>query len=200
MRNFFLRSLLWLQFTGSLLALVLILLNEANPVAPQAYGSTPDVLGAQITLASSSDHTNAMSVSIDPADARSELVRLFMLKYQQSSPMLPYTDQIVANADANGIDYRLVPAIAMCESNLGVRIPSKDSYNAWGIAVYTGEKSGRKFQNWSDAISWVSQYISSSYYSRGITDLKQIGAIWAPPSVNTGHSWANCVKQYQEAI
>ena len=44
------------------------------------------------------------------------------------------------------IDYRLVPAIAMCESNAGKRMPTKDSFNAWGISVETGETSGAKFQ------------------------------------------------------
>jgi hypothetical protein len=199
MRSFFLRTVLWLQLTGSLLALILLVLREANPVSPQPYGGNPDILGAQITLEAAHAPTYAMSVMIDPADARSELIRLFMLKYQQASPMVPYADQIVSNADTYGIDYRLVPAIAMCESNLGVRIPSSDSYNAWGIAVYTGEQSGRKFKGWSDAIAWTTAYIAT-YYNRGMTDLKTIGAIWAPPSVATGHSWANCVEQYRNAI
>jgi len=93
-----------------------------------------------------------------------------------------------------------VPAIAMCESNAGKRIPSKDSYNAWGISVETGETSGAKFPNWLYAIDWVSRYLRDKYFARGITDLIDIGAIYAPPSVANGNSWANCVGQFMEEI
>ena len=37
-----------------------------------------------------------------------------------------------------GFDFRLLPAIAMCESNLGKRVPLKAGFNPFGIAVYTG--------------------------------------------------------------
>ena len=114
--------------------------------------------------------------------------------------MTPYAGHIVREADRLGIDFRLVVAIAMCESNLGKKMPKLDEFNAWGIAVYTGKNQGKAFQSWDHAISWVSSYIKTKYYDRGITDLVAIGAIWAPPSVANGNSWSNCVELYQNSI
>jgi len=88
----------------------------------------------------------------------------------------------------------------MCESNVGKRMPSSDSYNAWGISVETGELSGAKFPNWLYAIDWVSRYMKEKYYDRGISTLTDIGAIYAPPSVENGNSWASCVEHFMEEI
>jgi len=199
MKAFVLRSVLWFQLTGSLLMLSYMLLLSAYPKPVQSMGLSQNFSDSSAIIGESGDDSSTLSYSIDPADARIELVRQFMAKYQPESPLLPFAENIVTESDAHGIDYRLIPAIAMCESNLGVRIPSKDSYNAWGIAVYTGTQSGRKFSGWPDAIVWVAGYLQS-YAQKGLTKLTDIGAIWAPPSVNTGHSWAKCVSLYQDQI
>jgi hypothetical protein len=120
--------------------------------------------------------------------------------FMKNSPMAAYAESIVREADRLNIDYRILPAIAMCESNLGKRIPSSDSYNAWGIAVYTGTNSGAKFKNWDEAITWVSEYIHTKYIQNNLIDVKDIGAIYAPPSVENGHSWANCVEGFMRSI
>jgi hypothetical protein len=88
----------------------------------------------------------------------------------------------------------------MCESNVGKRIPSRNSFNAWGISVYTGQNFGATFKDWPHAIDWVSKYIKEKYYDKGVTDLKEIGAIWAPPSVEKGYSWTRCVESFLESI
>jgi len=142
-------------------------------------------------------HTGQILIAnIMAGDARALLLKKFL----SGSPLEPYSEQIVSEADTYGIDYRYVPAIAMCESNLGKRIPSSDSYNAWGISVYTGQQSGAKFSNWETAISWVTEYIKTKYYDKGLSTPKKIGAVWAPPSVETGHSWAFCVQSFIDDI
>jgi hypothetical protein len=88
----------------------------------------------------------------------------------------------------------------MCESNLGKHVPLKAGFNPFGIAVFTGTNSGKNFDSWENAITWVSGYIHDQYYAKGITSLTDIGAIWAPPSVNTGNSWANCVEYFEGTI
>lgn len=142
--------------------------------------------------------SQVLSAHVIAGDARTLLLHSFLSR--NKSPMAPYAQTIVQQADLYGFDFRLVPSIAMCESNLGKRIPTKDSYNAWGIAVYTGELSGRKFSDWEEAIRWVSKYIKERYYDRGHDDLYDIGAIWAPPSVEKGYSWTNCVTKFMESI
>ena len=136
-----------------------------------------------------------LGTSVSIGDGRILLLEDFL----EGSPMEKYADLIVTEADKYNIDFRLIPAIAMCESNLGKRMPS-GSFNAWGIAVYTGQQSGATFTSWDKGIRWVSQFIHDRFYKNDLVDLKAIGATWAPPSVNTGHSWANCVETFMRDI
>ncbi len=139
-----------------------------------------------------------LSSTIEAGDSRVLLLESFLR--QHKSPIAPHANTIVAEADRFGLDFRLLPAIAMCESNAGKRMPKKDEYNAFGIAVYTGQLHGKAFDSWPHAISWVSQYVKERYYDKGITDLRDVGAIWAPPSVHTGYSWTNCVESFMAKI
>jgi hypothetical protein len=150
-----------------------------------------------INLSASTHTSQVLGSKVIAADARGKLLHNFLLDYD--SPMAPYADLIVDEADKNGIDFRLVVAIAMCESNLGKHMPS-NSYNAWGIAVYTGQQSGAVFSDWDHGIRWVSKYIKERYIDKGVDSLREIGAIYAPPSVLTGHSWSNCVESFQKSI
>lgn len=148
-------------------------------------------------IAASSNTSQVLGTRIITADARTALLQEFLTEHQ--SPFAEHASVLVEEADKNGIDFRLVVAIAMCESNLGKRIP-KDSYNAWGIAVYTGQQSGAVFTDWPTAIRWVSKYMKERYIDRGHDTLREIGAIYAPPSVQTGHSWSRCVEEFQKGI
>lgn len=156
------------------------------------------VLDTNFQLAAAGGTSRVLSATVTAGDARVLLLSEFLKKH--TSPMAPYADTFVSEADRYGIDFRLLPAIAMCESNLGKHIPSHDSYNAWGVAVYTGQLSGKKFDSWANAISWVTKYVKEQYYDKGYTDLYDIGAIWAPPSVGNGYSWTKCVEGFQRSI
>lgn len=192
-----LKVFVWFQVTLILLLINLTVLSltrkDTQFVSNTAYTST--VANAPIIGSS-----KVLGVSIESADARSLLLKKFIERYQPKSPFLPLTDVLVETADTYEIDYRLIPAIAMCESNLGVRIPSKDSFNAWGIAVYTGQQNGKKFNDWDHAIDWVGKFIREKFYNRSITDLQEIGAIWAPPSVFNNDSWATCVSGFMDKM
>lgn len=186
----------WFPLTLALLILNLTLLSQ--------YQQTGHELNAQISpqtqfqLTASSGTAQVLSATVDAGDARVLLIQAFLR--QHNSPMTTYAQQIVEEADANGVDFRMVPAIAMCESNVGKRMPKKDEYNAWGIAVYTGTNTGKGFADWPTAIRWVTKYIKQNYHDRGLTSLYDIGAIWAPPSVENGYSWTNCVQRFMDKI
>ena len=189
--------LAWFPLTFGLLVINLCML------VTYAHTSTSGRLNAQAPdpstqLTAVGGTSRVLSASIIAGDSRVLLVESFLKK--NKSPMSSYADIIVSEADRNGIDFRLIPAIAMCESGAGKRMPKKDEFNAFGIAVYTGQNHGKAFDSWPHAITWVSQYIKEKYYDKGFTDLYNIGAIWAPPSVNTGYSWTNCVQSFQDAI
>lgn len=187
----------WFPLTALLLVLNLCLLSSFSQASKsmRLSAQAPDPT-FQLTAAGGT--SRVLSATITAGDSRVLLIESFLRR--NKSPMAPYADTIVSEADRNNIDFRLVPAIAMCESNAGKRMPKKDEFNAFGIAVYTGQNHGKAFDSWPHSISWVSQYIKEKYYDRGFTDLYNIGAIWAPPSVNTGYSWTNCVQSFQDAI
>lgn len=148
------------------------------------YASLPQVLGSFTTVIASQD-------------ARPEILRQFLDKNE--SPMEPYADLIVKVSDQNEIDFRLITTIGMCESNLGKKMP-EGSRNAWGYAVYTGASSGAVFESWEHGIETMAKYLSTKFYSQGLTTPEEIGPIYAPPSVGTGNSWSNCVNTFMNEL
>ena len=190
--------LFWFPATFILLLVHLAVLSASRGVTGTMPLSATPIGDTNFQLTASAGTSQVLGAQVIAGDARSLLLQLFLERH--NSPMAPFADAIVTEADKNGIDYRLITAIAMCESNLGKRMPTRDSYNAWGIAVYTGKLTGATFDSWQEAITWVSRYIKEKYYDRGIVDLKDIGAIWAPPSVEKGYSWTNCVEGFRDTI
>ena len=189
-------TILWFPLTFVLLLVNLTLLKSLYIEQSRVQAADTNVSTKHITA--SAGTAQILGASVIAGDARSILLASFLK--QHASPMAPYAELIVREADTNGLDFRMVVAIAMCESNLGKRMPKKDEFNAWGIAVYTGQNQGKAFDSWPHAISWVSNYIKTKYYDRGISNLKEIGAIWAPPSVEKDYSWTNCVQNFQQSI
>jgi len=185
----------WFPITTGLLVVNLLLLTSLTRRAQLADHQPAPAINI---TASTYGTEQVLGASIEAGDARAPLLSDFLASHQ--SPMAGYAEYIIDRADYYGIDFRLVPSIAMCESIGGKHIPSRDSYNAWGISVATGTTSGAKFPNWLYAIDWVSRYIKEKYYDRDIRELVDIGAIWAPPSVEKGNSWAKCVQFFMDEI
>lgn len=103
--------------------------------------------------------------AIETGDARPVLVERFLRK--NSSPMVGLGQKFVDLADQYGFDWRLLPAIAFQESNLGKVIP-RDSYNAFGWAVYTGKNSGSNFESWDHSLEVIASGIKKSYIDQGL--------------------------------
>lgn len=135
-----------------------------------------------------------VSQTVGSGDARGLLVEKFLHKYH--SPMIGNGQFFVDTSDKYKVDWRLVPAIAFQESNLGKVIP-KGSYNAWGWAIFTGKNSGAEFDSWQHAIETVTRGIARDYYSRGLRTPTQIQTRYTPDS--TG-SWAESVQFAMEDI
>ena len=188
---------MWFPLTFILLIVNLTLLASSaswsHPALPLSNAAPNE---NSVTAAGGT--SEVLSANVIAGDARTSLLESFFKK--NNSPMTPYANLIVEQADTYGFDFRLVPAIAMCESNLGKRVPLKSGFNPFGIAVFTGSQSGKNFDSWQHAIEWVSEYIYTKYYSKGITSLHDMGEIWAPPSATNGGSWANCVGQFENSI
>ncbi len=167
------------------------------------YSVAPKLSKPRIQIAAATKDPRAsgqiMDTHVELGDARPLLIEK-ILKTNQS-PMQPYSSHLVSMADKYSIDWRMTTAIAGCESTFGKHVPLKAGYNAWGIAVYTGTQEGKEFNDWTHGIEYASKLIKERYKDKGHADnLITMGSIWAPPSVNTGNSWAKCVQFFMDQI
>jgi hypothetical protein len=190
-------TIMWFPLSLILLIICcsLLIKPQKNNMVSQFVSPANTIIGIE-KFPDNHQTGQVLGVSIKANDGRTVLLNRFL----SGSPLENYADYFISEADKYNLDFRLVPAIAMCESNLGKHIPSSDSYNAYGIAVYTGQNHGAKFGSWNESISWVSKFIHDKFMKKNIVDIKEIGAIWAPPSVEKGHSWANCVETFMRKI
>ena len=133
-----------------------------------------------------------VSGNVSPLEARVEALKQFLGKY--GSPLYNYANEIVATADTYGIDYRLLPAIAMQESTLCKKIP-KNSYNCWGWGIYGGKVT--RFANYSDAIETISRTISNEYKGKGYDTPSEIVSKYTPSNTN---NWSGNVSYVMDRI
>ncbi|HJX59596.1 hypothetical protein A2V61_01545 [Candidatus Woesebacteria bacterium RBG_19FT_COMBO_47_8] len=138
--------------------------------------------------------TTLPEISGDPntADARSEIVRQYLASY--ASPLVPYSDFIVATADRYQLDYRLITAIAQQESNLCKIIPP-GSYNCWGWGIHSRGTLG--FTSFEEGIDTVSQGIRNEYLNKGYETIEDIMSKYTPLS---NGSWAAGVNKFMSEM
>lgn len=131
---------------------------------------------------------NDIRTAVKTGDARPVIVEDFLNFY--NSPLTPYSKLIVEVSDKYGLDFRLLPAIAMAESGAGKEIP-EGSHNAWGYGIY-GDQVMR-FSSWTEAIEKVAYNLKVDYIDLGLDTPEEIMPKYAPPSVEKGGPWAKAV-------
>lgn len=135
---------------------------------------------------------NTFAANISEQDGRVEKIRQFLHRY--NSPLEPYAKDVVEAADEYGLDYRLIPAIAMQESNLCLKIP-ENSYNCWGFGIYG--TNVHRFSDYKDGIYTVTRTLAKKYKTRGLVTPEQIMTMWTPSS---NGSWAHSVNYFMEKL
>ena len=135
---------------------------------------------------------NVLGDSIISKDARTEMVRQFFAKYK--SPLEPYAQNIVDSADKYSLDFRLLPAIAMQESNLCQKI-ILNSHNCWGFGIYG--KTVTTFDTYPDAIETVTKTLANNYVAGGLNTPDEIMKKYTPS--NNG-AWANSVNYFMSQL
>jgi hypothetical protein len=113
-----------------------------------------------------------------PDPVQVEQIRRYLSN--RNAPLADYAQEFVMAADHYGIDYRIVAAISVMESNGGRK--TFRPYNAWGWGKMT-------FESWEQGIWTVSKGIAG-YYSRGLTTPKLMAPYYCPPNAE---SWGNKV-------
>jgi hypothetical protein len=126
-------------------------------------------------------------------DPRVAYTKQFLRKHD--SVLYDHAEYIVEMADKYQIDYRLIPAIAMQESNL-CRVIPVNSYNCWGWGIYGGKVT--RFTSYPEAIETVSRGLKTGYVDQGLTTPDQIMQKYTPSSPNG--AWARGVNFFFGAI
>lgn len=128
---------------------------------------------------------------IDSQDARVTLVANFLERY--NSPLQPYDHfayVFVSLADENQFDFRLLPAIAMQESNLCKVIPP-GTYNCLGFGIH--ERGTLAFESFEANFARAARELKANYIDIGLTTPEQIMTKYTPSS---NGSWADSVNQW----
>lgn len=123
---------------------------------------------------------------------KTEIVRQFFAKY--NSPLEAFAQDIIHAANIYNLDYRLIPAIAMQESNLCKKAPA-DSYNCWGFGIY-GNRTVR-FQNYTEAIYTVSKTLANNYIGKGMDTVEEIMIKYTPSNIG---DWARSVNYFMSLL
>lgn len=134
----------------------------------------------------------AFFVSAKPVHALDERVlKLTHFLKQRNSSLAPYAQTFVTEADNNGLDYKLVPAIAGVESTFGRNHP-EGTYNVYGWGgglIY--------FNSFEDGIAKISQGLKKGYLDKGAKSVAAISYIYCPPS---HFSWYTKVTYFMTEI
>lgn len=138
---------------------------------------------------------NRLSQNIVYLDARSLMVKNFFQGYR--SPLSELGGLFVEVADKYGLDWRLLPAIAMQES-LGGKKVIKNSYNPFGYGIY-GNLIIR-FSSWDEAVDKVGKALKQDYLNQGLNTPDKIMAKYTPPSLEKGGAWARGVKSFMQEL
>ena len=147
------------------------------------------------------------STSITTEDARAVLVANFLKRYNTGNrslnhPLVPeeyYGAFFVELADRYEIDFRLIPAIAMQESNLCRKTPKVqgengeliESYNCLGFGVHS--RGTLTFPNFEANFDRAARELKLYYIDQGRTTPEQIMKKYTPSSPGT---WAASVNQW----
>jgi len=117
------------------------------------------------------------------------IIENYLRRY--NSPLLPYKNKILEEADNHKVKPQLILAIAQQESNLGKKSPDS-CFNAWGWAIH--EKGTLCFNDWNEAIETVTSGIATGYCAKGLCeDPCEMMKKYTPSS---NGSWCLAIKQF----
>lgn len=106
-------------------------------------------------------------------DRRTQILADYFAQYD--SPLQYHAQDFIDAADINGVDWKLVPAIAGVESTFGKFIPG--GYNAWGWGVYGNQALA--FSSWRNGIFTVTEGLKKNYIDQGLTNPYTMSPVYA---------------------
>jgi ABC-type multidrug transport system fused ATPase/permease subunit len=167
-----------------------------NSLSKVVLNSSQSQLDQRSTLLLQNDLAQiASNTALSTSDPRVLAMQKFLVDYH--SPMYPYAEVFVDEAEETGLDWRLVASISGVESAFGNLIPFR-SNNAWG---WRGGPNGEysNFTSWKEGISTVTQRLATGYGTT-LTPF-QIEPTYCPPcGANPAHAWANGVTKFMQEL
>lgn len=165
-------------------------LYHFNSQEPLSQAAT---IPATVANATTGEEGNILGVGTvaELEDARPHIVANFLERH--GSPLKPYDyfgEYLVKIADTYELDFRLMPAIAMQESNLCKKIP-EGSYNCLGFGIH--ERGTLTFDSYEANFDRAAREIKKNYVNQGRVTPEMIMKKYTPSS---NGSWAISVKQW----
>ena len=179
-----------------LISIFSLLYLSSNPEPKKVLGTQTTLLenphfGAQVYAALPNSQP-VISGNAISSDGRVEIIRQYLARY--NSPLEPYADLIVQVSDLNGLDFRILTAIAQQESNLCKKSPDK-TYNCWGWGIHSKGTLG--FSDYPSAVRTVAQGIKEEYLDKGYDTIDKMMTKYTPLS---NGSWALGVTQFMQEM
>ena len=176
----------WFLITPIALAFLFILINQHNKIDYLAKVG-PSIAAQNY---SQNNQLDGQVLGVEISDMRPYYIANFL----KNTRLEPYSHYMVEVAENYGLDYRLIPAIAMKESGGGNAIP-ESTHNAWGW-----ENGRTVFPSWEIAIDTVGRTLKTKYVDRGLTTPEEIMPVYAPPQITTGGKWAKDINRFFEKL
>lgn len=154
----------------------------------------PNVKQAYAAPASANRSEDSLP-SYTAGDARPLLLAKFLEK--NKSPLKPYDywgGYLTQLADQYQLDYRLMPSIAMQESNLCKVIP-EGSFNCLGLGVHSRGTWG--FTNFEENFAAAARVLKQDYIDKGYQTPEEIQKKYTPKS---NGSWQFAVNHFMDKI
>lgn len=191
-----------LLFSWLFLASGLILSGVAGfyyVISPESFAPRAQIDQPAVAISSSgadlinptAGQVNGVSTLVEYEDSRDAIIAEFLERH--NSPLKPYDKYgkiFLRIADDYNLDFRLLPAIAMQESNLCKSIPA-GTYNCLGFGIH--ERGTLGFDNYEEGFIRAAKEIKANYVDIGLTTPEQIMTKYTPSS---NGSWADSVNQW----
>jgi len=175
---------LFMLLMGAIWRLRVVHLQPALPEGQSA------VISSEAGVTPAQSHTG-IKTAIEGADARVSIVASFLERHD--SPLEPYDHYaraLIEASDRYNLDYRLLPAIMMQESNLCKAVP-EGSNNCLGFGVHARGTLG--FDTYEAGFDRAARELKERYVDIGLTTPEQIMTKYTPSS---NGSWAFSVNQW----
>lgn len=189
---------LWFLFTPLFLGVLVGFVYLQNKPDTTTYltlnplDSTNQPINAAASIYSP---VKGISTDIEIGDARPIIIAEFLKTHQ--SPLQPYDywgEFLTKLADTYQLDFRLLPAISMQESNLCKKIP-EGSFNCLGLGIHSA--GTWTFDKYEDNFEAAAKILKQNYIDKGYITPDEIQDKYTPGS---NGSWEFAVNHFMEIL